>query len=500
MADAVGTLGLTYDERGNELSETRSSGAVTLTTAYGYDAVSRIASIGYPSGDMATLPGHDAAGQVTAIRVKLAGSGSTVPVVSGVSYAPFGPVIGMTYGNGIVEARSYDGDYRLATLATGSVQALTYGYDAADNVKAITDGVTPPNSQSFGYDVLDHLAAATGVYSSLAWTYDHVGNRLTATAGGASGATYGYLSKSNRLTRISASGVVQSFGYNGAGNLAAITQSGSAATSLTYNQSERLAGVTIGGNVTASYSYDAFGRRFMKTLLSSASMFQYDQAGRLLEELDGAGNAKTDTIYLNGLPVGSVVPAAGAVLYIHTDRLGTPQLATSATQSLVWGATYEPFGGLDGQPSGSLTQNLRFPGQYADAETGWYQNGFRDYAPLWGRYLESDPIGLAGGVNTYGYVEENPGASTDFDGLVNQNWFSPVTNPNFYYSGQNYTSRGTYTILGHGDPGHFCGGGLCGTSGAQDISADQLARLIYNDPNYSPGMPVQLIACQTGVS
>ena len=57
----------------------------------------------------------------------------------------------MTYGNGIVEARSYDGDYRLATLATGSVQALTYGYDAADNVKAITDGVTPPNSQSFGY-------------------------------------------------------------------------------------------------------------------------------------------------------------------------------------------------------------------------------------------------------------------------------------------------------------------------------------------------------------
>ena len=155
---------------------------------------------------------------------------------------------------------------------------------------------------------------------------------------------------------------MQSFGYNGAAKIpAAITQSGSAATSLTYNQSERLAGVTIGGNVTASYSYDAFGRRFMKTLLSSASMFQYDQAGRLLEELDGAGNAKTDTIYLNGVPVGSVVPVAGVLSYIHTDRLGTPQLATSATQSLVWGATYEPFGGLDGQPSGSLTQNLSSP-------------------------------------------------------------------------------------------------------------------------------------------
>ena len=58
--------------------------------------------------------------------------------------------------------------------------------------------------------------------------------------------------------------------------------------------------------------------------------------------------------------------------------------------------------------TGGLVQNLRLPGQQFDAETGIYHNGFRDYVPNLGRYLESDPIGLAGGLNTYAYVGANP--------------------------------------------------------------------------------------------
>lgn len=57
---------------------------------------------------------------------------------------------------------------------------------------------------------------------------------------------------------------------------------------------------------------------------------------------------------------------------------------------------------------GLIVQNLRLPGQEFDADTGLYHNGFRDYAPGWGRYLQSDPIGLAGGLNTYGYAGANP--------------------------------------------------------------------------------------------
>lgn len=80
----------------------------------------------------------------------------------------------------------------------------------------------------------------------------------------------------------------------------------------------------------------------------------------------------------------------------------------------------DPFGtnSANENPAGQGTfrYNLRFPGQYADAETGTYYNYFRDYDPAIGRYVESDPIGLNGGINTYGYVGANPATHSDPDG------------------------------------------------------------------------------------
>jgi len=95
------------------------------------------------------------------------------------------------------------------------------------------------------------------------------------------------------------------------------------------------------------------------------------------------------------------------LFYIHTDHLGIPQILTDETQQVVWTADYQPFG------EATLTKenvifNLRFPGQYFDSETGLHHNYFRDYDPTIGRYIESDPIGLGGGINTYAYVDNNP--------------------------------------------------------------------------------------------
>jgi RHS repeat-associated protein len=105
------------------------------------------------------------------------------------------------------------------------------------------------------------------------------------------------------------------------------------------------------------------------------------------------------------------------VYFLHDDRLGTPQVATDASQTIQWTASYQPFGATN-TGIGLIVQDLRLPGQEYDSVTGWNHNGFRDYAPGLGRYLESDPIGLAGGLNTYTYATNNPIAHTDRSGLA----------------------------------------------------------------------------------
>ncbi|MGZ4982138.1 MAG: RHS repeat-associated core domain-containing protein, partial [Methylobacter sp.] len=66
----------------------------------------------------------------------------------------------------------------------------------------------------------------------------------------------------------------------------------------------------------------------------------------------------------------------------------------------------------------NITQNLPLPGRYFDQETGLHYNYLRDYDPPIERYIESDPIGLAGGMNTYAYVGNNPLTRIDPDGRV----------------------------------------------------------------------------------
>jgi RHS repeat-associated protein len=136
----------------------------------------------------------------------------------------------------------------------------------------------------------------------------------------------------------------------------------------------------------------------------------YDEAGHLIGEYDSNGNVIQEHIYLGDRPV-AVVQSGGTVSYVSTDQLNTPRAVTDASKNIEWSWNSDPFG--NGQPTGSLTYNLRFPGQYYDQETGHNYNYFRDYDPGTGRYDESDPIGLRGGLDTYDYALDNPIGNKD---------------------------------------------------------------------------------------
>ena len=122
-------------------------------------------------------------------------------------------------------------------------------------------------------------------------------------------------------------------------------------------------------------------------------------------------------------------PAAGAnaasspplVYAIHADHLNTPRVLVDKNNAMRWRWLGEPFGTTapETSPQGlpSLTFNLRHPGQFYDVESGMFYNLNRDYVPGAGRYTQSDPIGLAGGIDTYGYVGGNPLSYVDPEGL-----------------------------------------------------------------------------------
>ncbi|MCA9469329.1 MAG: RHS domain-containing protein, partial [Nitrospira sp.] len=113
-------------------------------------------------------------------------------------------------------------------------------------------------------------------------------------------------------------------------------------------------------------------------------------------EVAGALEGETVADAVRFVSAGTSAPG---IYYVHADHLGSPQKMTDANQALVWDAVYTPFGQVHAI-TGPATNNQRFPGQYADAETGFNYNYFRDYDPTTGRYVQSDPIGLRGGWNS----------------------------------------------------------------------------------------------------
>ncbi|MET0081120.1 MAG: RHS repeat-associated core domain-containing protein, partial [Candidatus Thiodiazotropha lotti] len=184
----------------------------------------------------------------------------------------------------------------------------------------------------------------------------------------------------------------------------------------TYDDQNRMVGFSKTGT-TASYGYNGKGERVRKTVNGTITRFRFGPSGALLGEYDQSGQAIREYLYLEGQPVVQLQgPVPAQVSYLHTDHLGAVVKATDGAGSVVWDSDRRPFGER-ALIVAQVVMPLGFPGQYYDQETGNYYNYFRDYDPATGRYLQSDPIGLEGGVNTYVYVGSNPLQYFDFFGL-----------------------------------------------------------------------------------
>jgi RHS repeat-associated protein len=189
---------------------------------------------------------------------------------------------------------------------------------------------------------------------------------------------------------------------------------------LSYGDNNRLQQVDVANQQIAGYEHNAKGQRVIKRVNGKVIHFHYNTADQLIAETDANAQPIREYLYGAGQRLAMVDYTrnkAGDIHYMVNDHLGTPQLLLDAKQQVVWSVDQSPFGEV--KTEGSIEQPLRFPGQYADGETGYSYNYFRDYDPTLGRYIESDPIGLEGGVNTFGYVGGRPTGLVDPFGLVN---------------------------------------------------------------------------------
>ena len=189
---------------------------------------------------------------------------------------------------------------------------------------------------------------------------------------------------------------------------------------MTWNKANQLA-TNVVSSITSSYLYDAFGQRLKVTVgAGTPSITAYDQANNILFETNSG--TETDYAWLDGFPIAAIQPVA-ATVSAHPHRPSRHAAeGDERIKTVVWTCNYDPNGKCT--PTATITMNLRLPGQYADA-TGFNHNGFRDYNPTSTtgapRYLQVDPIGLAGGMNPYIYGLNNPYKWTDRSGLLTPN-------------------------------------------------------------------------------
>jgi YD repeat-containing protein len=303
MTDASGNSTTVYDGKGNLIAHSTTMGAITQTVSYAYNSADQLTLITYPSGRMVNYQ-RNALGQIDSVSTTQ--GTQTNALVTAINYAPFGPMTALTYGNGLSHSRSYDLDYRLTSLITGTLQDLGYDLDGANNITGITNNLDVLRSQSFVYDELNRLTDATGVYGDIDYGYDANGNRTTKTID-TYPETYTYDTLSHQLQQT-VNGGTRTYSYDANGNTTDNTD-----RQFSYGDNNRLKTADVLGSPLATYTYNGRGERVMKDG-SETTLYYYDQAGQLLAELDGLGNTLTEYIYVDGLMLAQLKTGAANTL------------------------------------------------------------------------------------------------------------------------------------------------------------------------------------------
>ena len=399
FTDGTGNTTFKYDLLGRPIQKTQTTGTIIKTVSYAYDSLGRMNSITYPSGKVLTY-GFDGQGRINSEAL------NGVNLVSAITYQPFGPAKSWLWSGGPVQTRAFDLDGRQTSYPYTGAGTVNLTYDLGNRIKNLSGTL----AKAYGYDKLDRLAT----YSNQVYAYDATGNRSSHTVGAT---TYGYTypATSHRLASFTGP-TARSYTYDAAGN---ILTTGSGFT-FSYDARGRMTNITAGS--VNQYGINALGQRLTKagTGYTGTLRFVYGDDGKLLGEYDNTGALITEHVYLQDTPI-AVIKAAGAYL-IQADHLNTPRAILGASNALVWKWDSDAFGGTaaNENPSvlGIFNYNPRFPGQYYDKESALHYNYWRDsYNPKTGRYFQSDPIGLAGGINTYSYVDGNPVSFSDPLGL-----------------------------------------------------------------------------------
>ena len=412
--DESGEYDYQYDGWGNLISRTfTETQGIPYTISYSYDEGNHIIAMTYPSNRNLTYQ-RDGLRRLQGINSDI--NGIPQPIISNMIYRGDNQPLSCTYGNGLQDTRQYDLQGRLVnqlltSTTNGIVDERTYKYDANSNV---IDIQTNYEQNHYAYDKRDRLV--NDFIDSLdesVFGYDLNDNRLVKTNNTTSSfegdTLYTYQPNSNRLLEEDQIEIAPS-------------QSNQAMNRrMVYNDVGRLFQVYDQANLTAEYIYNDAGQRTRKTVFTNdlptdTTIYHYDQRGLLITETDENGLLKRDYIWSDAnQPIAQVTSQNNTdnVIYLHNDHLLTNRLATDPSQTIVWRWEGEAFGNTKAEEDSdndnqTTIVNLRFPGQYHDDETDWFYNWNRYYDPELGRYITSDPIGLGGGLNTYGYSGQNP--------------------------------------------------------------------------------------------